>query len=57
MTNTSDYPLLAGAVNTFLDDTFVAASSLKTVMPGEKRELPLKFSVEYPGATPVTGVE
>jgi hypothetical protein len=25
--------------------------------PGEKRELPLKFSVEYPGGTPVTGVE
>ena len=37
VTNTSDYPLLAGAVNTFLDDTFVAASSLKTVMPGEQR--------------------
>jgi len=41
VTNTSDYPLLAGAVNTFLDDTFVAASSLKTVMPGEKFELAL----------------
>ena len=25
--------------------------------PGEKRELPLKFSVEYPGGTPVTGVD
>ena len=41
VTNTSDYPLLAGAVNTFLDDTFVAASNLKTVMPGEKFELAL----------------
>jgi uncharacterized protein (TIGR02231 family) len=41
VTNTSDYPLLAGAVNTFLDDIFVAASSLKTVMPGEKFELAL----------------
>jgi len=39
--NTTDYPLLAGAMNTFLDDTFVAASQLKTVMPGEKFELAL----------------
>ena len=39
--NTTDYPLLGGAMNTFLDDTFVAASSLKTVMPGEKFELQL----------------
>ena len=39
--NSTDYPLLAGAMNTFLDDTFVAASSLKTVMPGEKFELQL----------------
>jgi uncharacterized protein (TIGR02231 family) len=40
-TNTTDYPLLAGAMNTFLDDTFIAASRLKTVMPGEKFELQL----------------
>jgi len=40
-TNTSDYPLLAGPMNTFLDETFVAASSLKTVMPGEKFDLAL----------------
>ncbi|MFA5262892.1 MAG: mucoidy inhibitor MuiA family protein [Opitutaceae bacterium] len=40
-TNTSDYPLLAGAVSSFLDDTFVATSSIKTVMPGEKFELSL----------------
>jgi uncharacterized protein (TIGR02231 family) len=39
--NTTDYPFLAGAMNTFLDDTFVAASRLKTVMPGEKFELAL----------------
>jgi uncharacterized protein (TIGR02231 family) len=39
--NTTDYPLLAGPMNTFLDDTFVASSSLKTVMPGEKFELAL----------------
>jgi len=41
VTNTTDYPLLAGAMNTFLDGTFIAASSLKTVMPGEKFELAL----------------
>ena len=40
-TNTSDYPLLAGAMNTFLDGTFVATSQLKTVMSGEKFELAL----------------
>jgi len=39
--NRTDYPFLAGAMNTFLDDTFVAASRLKTVMPGEKFELQL----------------
>jgi uncharacterized protein (TIGR02231 family) len=39
--NTTDYPLLAGPINTYLDDTFVAANSLKTVMPGEKFELAL----------------
>lgn len=39
--NTTDYPLLGGTMNTFLDDVFVAASSLKTVMPGEKLELAL----------------
>ena len=39
--NTSDYPLLAGPMNTFFDDTFVATSNLKTVMPGEKFELAL----------------
>ncbi len=40
-TNTTEYPFLAGAMNTFLDDTFIAASRLKSVMPGEKFELQL----------------
>src|SRR4029079_595974 len=40
-TNTTEYPLLAGPMSTYLDDTFVAASSLKTVMPGEKFDLAL----------------
>ncbi len=39
--NTSDYPLLAGAANVFLDDTFVATASLRAVMPGEKFDLAL----------------
>ncbi len=39
--NTTDFPFLAGAMNTFLEETFVAASHLKTVMPGEKFELAL----------------
>lgn len=39
--NGSDYPFLAGAVSTFLDGTFIAASHLKTVMPGEKFDLHL----------------
>ena len=39
--NATDYPLLAGPMNTFLDDTFVAASRIKTVMPGETFELAL----------------
>ena len=39
--NTSDFPLLAGAMNVFLDGTFVATSALRTVMPGEKFDLAL----------------
>ncbi|HEY0945057.1 MAG TPA: mucoidy inhibitor MuiA family protein [Opitutaceae bacterium] len=39
--NSTEFPLLAGAANTFLDDTFIAASRLKTVMPGETFELAL----------------
>jgi uncharacterized protein (TIGR02231 family) len=41
VTNSSGFPLLAGAMNVFLDDTFVASSSLRTVMPGEKFDLAL----------------
>ncbi len=41
VTHASDFPLLAGAMNVFLDDTFVATSSLRTVMPGEKFDLAL----------------
>jgi uncharacterized protein (TIGR02231 family) len=51
VTNSSDFPLLAGAMNVFLDDTFVAASSLRTVMPGEKFDLALgvddAISIKY----------
>ncbi len=39
--NSSDFPLLAGAMNVFLDDTFVATSTLRTVMAGEKFDLAL----------------
>jgi uncharacterized protein (TIGR02231 family) len=40
-TNRSELPLLAGALNVFLDDTFVSASRLTTTMPGEKFTLNL----------------
>ena len=39
--NNSEFPLLAGAMNVFLDGTFVATSHLRTVMPGEKFDLAL----------------
>jgi uncharacterized protein (TIGR02231 family) len=39
--NSSDFPLLAGAMNVFLDGTFVANSRLRTVMAGEKFDLAL----------------
>ncbi len=39
--NTSEFPLLAGAMNVFLDGTFVATSGLRTVMSGEKFDLAL----------------
>jgi uncharacterized protein (TIGR02231 family) len=39
--NSTEFPFLAGAVSTFLDNTFVATSRLKTVMPGEKFQLDL----------------
>ena len=37
--NGTEMPFLAGTLNTFLDDAFVASSRLKAVMPGEKLEL------------------
>lgn len=39
--NSSDFPLLAGTMNVFLDGTFVATSALRTVMSGEKFDLAL----------------
>jgi uncharacterized protein (TIGR02231 family) len=39
--NTSDFSLLSGAMNVFLDGTFVATSGLRTVMAGEKFDLAL----------------
>ena len=39
--NTSEFPLLGGAMNVFLDGSFVATSALRTVMPGEKFDLAL----------------
>jgi uncharacterized protein (TIGR02231 family) len=41
VTNGTEFPLLAGAANIFLDDAFVATAGLKTVMPAEKFELSL----------------
>jgi uncharacterized protein (TIGR02231 family) len=39
--NSSEFPLLPGAMNIFLDGTFVATGALKLVMPGEKFDLAL----------------
>ena len=39
--NASEFPLLAGTMNVFLDGTFVATSKVRTVMPGEKFDLAL----------------
>jgi uncharacterized protein (TIGR02231 family) len=41
VTNRSELPFLAGALNVFLDETFVATSRLATTMPGEKFTLNL----------------
>lgn len=40
-TNRSDFPWLAGPVNAFLGDTFIATSTLRSVMPGESFALSL----------------
>ncbi len=39
--NGSEFPLLAGTLNVFLDDNFVATSALPTVMPAERFHLAL----------------
>ncbi|MCF7688000.1 MAG: mucoidy inhibitor MuiA family protein [Cephaloticoccus sp.] len=39
--NNTEFPLLAGGMNVFLDGTFVATSRMHTVMPGERFELAL----------------
>jgi uncharacterized protein (TIGR02231 family) len=39
--NDTAFPFLAGPLNTYLDDAFVAAGRLKAVMPGEKMDLAL----------------
>lgn len=39
--NSTEFPFLAGTVSTFLDNTFISTSRLKTVMPGEKFQLDL----------------
>ena len=41
VSNTSEFPFLAGAMNVFLDGTFVAVSQLRAVQPGEKFDLAL----------------
>lgn len=41
VTNRSELPFLGGALNVFLDDTFVAVSRLATTMPGERFTLHL----------------
>lgn len=41
MTNSSEFPLLAGSLAAFLDGTFVATTPLRTVMPGESFDLAL----------------
>ena len=41
VTNTSDLPFLGGALNAFLDDTFIATARITTTMPGEKLSLHL----------------
>ncbi|MDF9834046.1 uncharacterized protein (TIGR02231 family) [Ereboglobus sp. PH5-5] len=41
VTNSTEYPFLAGPANIFLDNAFVSTSSLKSVMPTEKFEVSL----------------
>src|SRR5690606_28140912 len=39
--NDKDFPLLAGSVNAFFDNEFVASSDMKTIFPKEELELAL----------------
>lgn len=41
VSNATDFPLLAGSTNVFLDDAFVSTSAIKTVMPSERFQLAL----------------
>lgn len=41
LVNSTDAPFLAGELRTYLDNTYVATGSLKTVMPGESFDLSL----------------
>jgi len=41
VTNKSDYPILAGSSNLYLDGIFIGRSHLKTVMPNEEFDLSL----------------
>ncbi len=41
VTNSSEFPLLAGRAQVFLDDMFVASTDFRSVMPGEKFDLAL----------------
>lgn len=39
--NTTEYPFLAGSLNVFLENDFIAADKIKTVMPNENLQLSL----------------
>ena len=39
--NKTDFPLLAGNTNVFLDGAFVSTATIKTIMPGERFQLAL----------------
>ena len=39
--NTTKYPFLAGSLNVFLENKFIAADKIKTVMPNENLQLSL----------------
>ncbi|AMD50339.1 hypothetical protein F783_017435 [Bordetella holmesii F627] len=41
VSNATDYPLLAGSLNSFLGDAFLATSKIPTVMPAEQVDLAL----------------